>query len=282
MTRPGVHSLQRVSRQIHPTSSDSSTTFVPRPFKRKPIPVARHKILWEDHRALVINKPSNTAIQGAHSTTARKNWDALLADLQSRSESPELYPIHRLDKATTGTLLLAKSKLHAKRFSQALQSHQLERSYLAVTHGSIQPGFQATIEAALRVDDDLVRLATASDSSTAIEAVTRWKCLSSSERFSLIELQPATGRKHQLRVHCAEVLRAPIVGDHKYTLASLLEGLDDARKLLPPDTMLLHAHTLKFHTWDKTSGKRGDVVVTAPVPNAFTNFCHDHGLSVPE
>jgi 23S rRNA-/tRNA-specific pseudouridylate synthase len=60
-------------------SVQTGTTFTARPFKRKPIPVARQSILYEDHRSLVINKPNNTAIQGQHSTTARKNWDAILA-----------------------------------------------------------------------------------------------------------------------------------------------------------------------------------------------------------
>jgi 23S rRNA-/tRNA-specific pseudouridylate synthase len=161
-----------------------------------------------------------------------------------------------------------------------MQAHQLERTYLAVTHGAIQPGYADRIEAALRVDDDLVRLASEADAAT-IQAATNWRCLGTSGKFSLIELAPETGRKHQLRVHCAEVLRAPIVGDHKYTLASLIEGLDDARKLLPPDTMLLHAHTLGFHAYDKESGKRSDVLVRAPLPSAFTKFCQERGLELP-
>jgi len=170
--------------------------------------------------------------------------------------------------------------VQAKKFSKAFQSHQVQRDYLAVVHGSLKPGFEGEVDSALRVDEDRVRLASEDDYYLGLEAKTKWRCLIASVSLSalphsvsaeplpqpthsLLSLSPSTGRKHQLRIHCAEVLKgefllllgyssadfapsAPIVGCHKYgpELSSRKElfGLS-----FPPDTILLHAASISFH-----------------------------------
>ncbi|KAM0793158.1 hypothetical protein ACM66B_000632 [Microbotryomycetes sp. NB124-2] len=227
------------------------------------------EILYEDSKSLVINKTGNCTLQGQHGTTARNNWNDVLKSLKQRPESPEVFPVHRLDKATTGTLLLAKNRAQAKALAKAFSNHQVERQYLAVVTGQIKPGYRDLVEAHVRVDDDRVRLTTEDDEASLVSR-TRWQCLSSSRSHSLLSLEPDTGRKHQLRVHCSQVLRAPIVGDFKY-------GAETPG--LPSGAMLLHAYKLSFHTWAK-NGKRVSVETVAPLPRTFARFCQEHGLEV--
>ncbi|KAK4058108.1 hypothetical protein OIO90_000847 [Microbotryomycetes sp. JL221] len=186
---------------------------------------------------------------GTHYSTVRAPPNSLLfgwpelnivsSDLRHRPESPELYPTHRLDKATTGTLLFAKTRPQAKALSKAFGQHQIERHYLAVVVGQIKPGFSDVITAWLQVDED------------------------------------RTGRKHQLRLHCAEVLQASVVGDFKYGY----EAQQSVSKYLPSGTMLLHAHRLAFYTWAK-DGKRQSIEVVAPLPRVFSRFLTETGLQL--
>ncbi|ORY85295.1 pseudouridine synthase [Leucosporidium creatinivorum] len=279
-------SLCRLAYRVKPNKSKAPTSNFPgRP---TPIPPPAPEpapapppfvpdIVWENRSALVINKEGNIAIQGQHGSSARRRWDVLLEELRARPESPEIFPVHRLDKSTTGTLLLAKSQLQAKKFSKAFQSHQVQRDYLAVVHGALKVGYEGEVDVPLRVDEDRVRLAE-EDDYDGLEAKTKWKCLAASPSHSLLSLSPSTGRKHQLRIHCAEVLKAPIVGCYKYAeeraTQKALFGLS-----FPPDTILLHASTISFHTWEK-SGKRSTVVAKAALPDIFRKFCKAAGLDL--
>lgn len=164
-------------------------------------------------------------------------------------------------QSTTGCLVLAKSSVQAKKLSKQFAAHEIQRSYLGIVHGSIKKGFVGEVETRLRVDDDCVRKA---EGESGMAASTKWQCLSSSGSHSLLHLEPGTGRKHQLRVHCAETLKgpfqfsfrtpeafrwltlllslAPLVGDFKY-------GPDAHHRALlgfAPDTILLHSLTTSF------------------------------------
>ncbi|TNY21347.1 pseudouridine synthase [Rhodotorula diobovata] len=195
----------------------------------------------------------------------------------ARPHSPQLYTVHRLDKSTTGALLLAKSRPIASRLSAQLANHDVDRSYLAVVHGQLKVGFEGHVDAPLRLDHDRVRLC---PEGQGVDALTRWQCIAASRLFSLLRLEPETGRKHQLRIHCAQVLQAPIVGDFKLApkaphAAALVElGLS-------LDHVLLHSHQLSFFAWDKDTGKRSRITATCPPPPAFERFCRAHKLALP-
>lgn len=107
--------------------------------------------------------------------------------------------------------------MQSARLSKAFQAHQVQRSYLAVVYGSLRPGFEGEVMARLRVDEDRVRLAEEEDYD-GLDARTKWKCLDASPTHSLLELSPSTGRKHQLRIHCAEVLK----GEHDWSRSRAL------------------------------------------------------------
>ncbi|GAA5995472.1 hypothetical protein JCM5350_004598 [Sporobolomyces pararoseus] len=237
-------------------------------------------IVYEDERYLVLNKPNGVALQGQFGSPARKLWDDLVETLKSRPESPEIFPVHRLDKATTGTLLLAKTQLQAARLSQQLAKHQIQRQYLAVVYGQLRVGFKGTVADQLRVDEDKVRVARGREGEPpGVEARTDWECVAATPSFSLLSLSPATGRKHQLRVHLSECLRAPIVGDFKYAPDSPhFQTLSELS--ISTSTTMLHASRISFHAWQK-NGKRQTIQAVAPVPPAFERFCRAHRLDIP-
>ncbi|GAA5934167.1 hypothetical protein JCM3775_006924 [Rhodotorula graminis] len=242
-----------------------------------PRPAPTPRIIYEDARHLVIDKPSGVALQGQHGSPARQHWDQLVEALKARPESPELYTVHRLDKSTTGALLVAKSRTAAKTLSAQLAKHDVARSYLAVVHGQLREGFEGTVDRPLRLDHDKVRLCPEGE---GVHASTRWQCIAASRLFSLVRLEPETGRKHQLRIHCADVLKAPIVGDFKLApKAPHAEALVELGLTL--DHVLLHSHELSFYAWDKDTGKRSRISVTCPPPSSFERFCRAHKLALP-
>ncbi|GAA6043538.1 hypothetical protein JCM8097_001211 [Rhodosporidiobolus ruineniae] len=246
----------------------------PRPAPAASPPPPRLDVRYEDDRCLVLNKPAGVALQGQHGSTARRAWDALLSAIRARPDCANAVPVHRLDKSTSGVLLLAKQPQHAARLSKQLQRHEIHRTYLAVVHGQLKQGYAGEIDAPLRVEDDRVRLA-----QDGIEAKTAWACLAASPSFSLLSLKPATGRKHQLRVHCADYLQAPIVGDFKIAPSAPHAAALSAHAI-PHDTLLLHATNLSFHAWEK-SGRRTTITASAPPPSAFIRFCKAHKLALP-
>ncbi|GAA6053529.1 hypothetical protein JCM3770_000311 [Rhodotorula araucariae] len=265
-------SPRALAHAAHPHPAPPRPPPPPRPAPPPP------SILYEDARHLVIDKPAGVALQGQHGSPARHHWDHILAALKARPESPDIYTVHRLDKATSGALLLAKSRPIAHRLSQQLAKHDVDRTYLAVVHGQLLQGYHGQVDARLRIDDDRVRVCAIDD---GVDANTHWQCIAASRNFSLLRLEPQTGRKHQLRVHCAEILKAPIVGDFKVApkaphAAALVElGLS-------LDNVLLHSHELSFYAWDKATGKRSRITATSPPPAAFRRFCSAHKLALPK
>ncbi|GAA5943923.1 RluA family pseudouridine synthase [Sporobolomyces koalae] len=278
MTLPRLGARAKSTLRSIPALARSNPRSVPA--RAQPEPPLVPDIVYEDDRFLVLNKPTGVALQGQFGSPARKLWDDLVETVRARKESPEIFPVHRLDKATTGTLLLAKSSLHAARLSQQLARHEVNREYLAVVYGQLKVGFRGIVADPLRVDDDQVRVDRGREGEPeGIAARTEWECIASSPSYSLLSLSPSTGRKHQLRVHLAECLRAPIVGDFKYARsAPHFETLSELS--IPTSTILLHSTRVSFHTWRK-SGKRQTITAYAPVPTVFERFCRAHKLELP-
>ncbi|GAA5831786.1 hypothetical protein JCM11251_003883 [Rhodosporidiobolus azoricus] len=239
-------------------------------------PPVEPQVVYENEQVLVLNKPAGVALQGVHGSAQRLAWDQLLDAIRKRDGCAQASPVHRLDKATTGCLVLSKTPVHAARLTKQIQQRAFSKDYLAVVHGQIKEGFESEVDAPLRMDGDRVRVA-----EDGVEAKTRWECLSSSKSFSLLRLKPSTGRKHQLRVHCADVLQvaAPIVGDFKIApSAPHASALSDIS--LPFSTLLLHASSVSFFAWEKT-GKRYTISASAPPPPSFLRFCKAHKLQIP-
>ncbi|GAA5862796.1 hypothetical protein JCM8547_006547 [Rhodosporidiobolus lusitaniae] len=248
-----------------------------RPSPAPPLASDPVDVLYRDSRTMVLNKPAGVALQGQIGSPPHRRWQQLISALRNLDGCSDARPVHRLDKSTSGALLFALSSSSAKQLAQQLKQHDLKRTYLAVVHGQLKPGYEGDIDARLRMDDDRVRLA--EGGGEGVEARTRWRCLSVAPHFSLLELKPETGRKHQLRVHCADVLRAPIVGDFKISPSSPhASALSDLS--LPLNTVLLHASSLSYYSWLK-SGKRITITASAAPPPSFLRFCRAHKLALP-
>jgi 23S rRNA pseudouridine955/2504/2580 synthase len=186
----------------------------------------RGLILHQNDDMLVLNKPAGLAVQGGSKTT--RHLDDLLDALQfDAKDRPRL--VHRLDRDTSGVIILARNVAAAARLARQFQSGEIGKTYWAVVHG--RPRYpQGTIDAALAKSGGPGREKMAWDEKEGRDAVTDYITVSQAgDRFTWLELMPRTGRTHQLRAHCA-LMDTPIVGDAKYgapemTSGGALEGL---------------------------------------------------------
>jgi 23S rRNA pseudouridine955/2504/2580 synthase len=221
------------------------------------IAFARSLVIAEDPAAIVINKPPGLATQGGTKTTA--HVDGLLGGLVAEDAArPKL--VHRLDKDTSGALLIARTARAAGFFSKAFSGRTARKVYWAVVMGVPS------------VDDGIIDLPLAKQPGTGGEkmhvdeengqaARTRYRVIErAGNRAAFVELQPFTGRTHQLRVHMAAIGH-PIVGDGKYAGQEAYLTGSISRKLH------LHARRLRI---DHPDGGRIDVTAEPPEHFAAT------------
>ena len=176
---------------------------------------AQSWVLFRDKDIMVINKPAGLAVQGG--TGISKHLDGLLPCLQfDAKDIPRL--VHRLDKDTSGVMLLARHVAAATELQKAFAKKTIQKTYLAITVGTPNP-YSGEIESKLdkRVagegSHEMVRSV---DEDEGKHAITRYRTLEHmAKKIALVELEPITGRTHQLRVHMAE-MDCPILGDGKY------------------------------------------------------------------
>jgi len=221
--------------------------------------------LYEDDDLLILNKPSGIAVQGGTKTT--RHIDRLL---EGSGDGPETRPrlVHRLDRDTSGVLVIAKRRSVAAKLGRAFQTRSVRKIYWALVHGVPKPP-QGKIDVALvkapTPDGERVRKARAGEQAKAQSAVTHYAAIDRAARqVTLVSLKPVTGRQHQLRAHMA-IIGHPILGDEKYpSETDIPEGIE--RRLH------LHARRISF---SHPSGE-GVVDVTAPLPphmeHAFATF----------
>lgn len=210
--------------------------------------------LYEDNHLLAINKPAGMLSQGD------KSEDIPLVELAKeyiklKYQKPGnvfLGLCHRLDRPVSGVLLLARTSKALERINRMFQQGLIQKKYLAISH-------RTPVKASGRVEQYLEKDTKKNivsplerPSSGAKKAITDYRVLSTFDNFTLVELQPQTGRSHQLRV-AMQTLRAPILGDIKY-----------GGKTFDPSSICLHCLTMEFtHPVAKESIK-----ITAPVPDA--------------
>ena len=190
-------------------------------------------VIYRDDELLVLNKPHGMPVQGGPGIT--HHLDALLDALRyGATERPRL--VHRLDRDTSGVLLLARTPGVAARLAAAFRTRTVQKTYWAVVVGRPTPA-EGRIDLPLRriggARGERSEVADHADPA-ATRAITEYRTLDHAGRkFAWLELSPLTGRTHQLRVHCV-ALGTPILGDVKYA------EQDQARELH------LHARALQF------------------------------------
>ncbi|MGH6781565.1 MAG: RluA family pseudouridine synthase [Sphingomonadaceae bacterium] len=224
---------------------------------------AESLLIHKDRSALVINKPPGLATQGGTKTTEHVDGllDALIFEAEGR---PKL--VHRLDKDTSGALLLARSARAAASFAKSFSSRTARKVYWALVVGvpSVEDGM---IELPLAKQPGTGGEKMHVDEKEGLPARTRYRIIErAGNRAAWVELQPFTGRTHQLRVHMAAIGH-PIVGDGKYggQDAFLTGGI--SRK------MHLHARRIRI---DHPDG--GQVDVTAELPTHFAESIETLGF----
>ena len=205
--------------------------------------------LYQDDHLMVLDKPYGLSVQGGPGIT--RHIDGMLEGLRNaQGERPRL--VHRLDRDTTGVLLIARTPGVAAKLAAAFRGRDMDKTYWAVVAGRPVP-----VEG--QIDLPLKRVGGAQgggergertapaerDDEDAARAITEYRTLDHAARkLAWLELKPLTGRTHQLRVHCVAI-RAPILGDVKYArpdqnnaFAAIVAGL--------PEKLHLHARSLVF------------------------------------
>ncbi|HEX2504273.1 MAG TPA: RluA family pseudouridine synthase [Miltoncostaeaceae bacterium] len=191
-------------------------------------------VRYEDEHLLVVDKPAGVVVHPSAGHRGGTLVQGLLArDIAGGGDPARPGIVHRLDRDTSGLLVVARSERAHRRLARALRDRRLERVYLALVHGAAPP--------ALTIDrpvgrDRRVRTRMAVGAPDAREAVTRLRRLEGLGRFTLLEARLETGRTHQIRVHL-ESVGHPVVGDRVYGRRPESLGLE---------RQFLHAARLAF------------------------------------
>ena len=201
----------------------------PKIFKYKPskkeIGIYDDYIIENNDNFIVINKPSGIAVQSG--TKSFKNIIDVLKDTKY-FENTKPYIVHRLDKETSGVMIIAKTREYAQLFTSLFRIRKIHKTYLAIVYGKVDTSIKL-------MKDDLVYYE--NNRKIIQKAVSNLKIIKSNEGYSYLELNPITGRKHQLRKQLLKI-GCPIIGDDKYFL--------NDRKRIKIKNLMLHAYKIKF------------------------------------
>jgi pseudouridine synthase, rluA family len=207
-------------------------------------------VIYKDDNIIVLNKPSGLAVQGGTNTS--RHVDGMLEALRFElNEKPKL--VHRIDKDTSGVLVLARNRTWADRLTKAFREHTLPKTYLALVNscpknpaGEIKAPLEKCGEKSLVGPDGK-------------PAATVYKTLDEvGSKFALVETSPLTGRTHQIRAHM-EYIGCPIVGDDKY-----FGGEKRQKYASIPDKLYLHAYKI-----DLSALYNKKTVIKAALPEHF-------------
>jgi 23S rRNA pseudouridine955/2504/2580 synthase len=195
---------------------------------RKEINIYDDYIIENNDNFVVINKPRGIAVQ-AGTKSFRNIIDVLKESKYFDNTKP--YIVHRLDKDTSGILIVAKTREYAQLFTTLFRIRKIHKTYIALTHGKVSKKIKT-------LKDDLVIIE--NKKKIIQKAISHLRTIKTSMDFSYIELNPITGRKHQLRKQLYNIGN-PIVGDDKYFINRRADKIKIKSK-----NLLLHAYKIKF------------------------------------
>ncbi|MDX2112763.1 MAG: RluA family pseudouridine synthase [Alphaproteobacteria bacterium] len=240
------------------------------PIEPEDVLMMQKSVLYKDANVIVINKPFGLPVQGGSKVS--KSVDDLLGAIQfDAPDRPKL--VHRLDRDTSGVLVLARNTKTAAILSRAFSGKDMQKTYWALVSGT-PLDFKGTIDykliKAVAGENSFERVAV--DDEDGKYAKTDYRVIEHlARKFSLMELIPLTGRTHQLRVHCAAI-GCPIVGDHKYG-----GSMPDAKSLGVENVLHLHARRIQI----PAQGGLKAIDVKAPLPPHMKQSFEALGIEVP-
>ena len=182
-------------------------------------------MLEDNENFIVINKPIGIPVQSG--TKSLKNIIDILKNTKY-FENSKPFIVHRLDKETSGILIIAKNRKFAQLFTTLFRIRKIHKSYLAIVYGKVKKSIRV-------MRDNLTYFE--NNKKITQKAISNLKIIRSNEDYTFLELNPITGRKHQLRKQLLNI-GSPIVGDDKYFLNN--------RKRIKTKNLMLHAHKIKF------------------------------------
>ena len=183
-------------------------------------------IIENNDNFIVINKPSGIPVQSG--TKSFKNIIDILKNTKY-FEHTKPFVVHRLDKETSGVMIVAKNREYAQLFTSLFRIRKIHKTYLAITHGAVKKDISL-------LQDNLTTYE--KNKKVIQKAISHLKILKSNDEYSFLELKPITGRKHQLRKQLYNIGN-PIVGDDKYSFT-------ETGKKLKLKNIMLHAYKIKF------------------------------------
>jgi 23S rRNA pseudouridine1911/1915/1917 synthase len=202
------------------------------------------QIYFEDEDLAIIEKPAGTVVHPGSGTRGGTMVHGLLFHFQNLSNAGgQTRPgiVHRLDKWTSGLMIVAKNNVAHARLSKAFQERQIQKTYLAVVHGRLR---QTTgiIESAIGRHPKIRTRMTAMESGRGRSAHTEYRVLEQFREFALLEVKIKTGRTHQIRVHLTSIGH-PVVGDEVYGEKTFKQFV---KKFGEPHRYFLHAAELRL------------------------------------
>ena len=202
----------------------------------------RELVLFKDNDLIVLNKPSGLAVQGGTNITL--NVDLLLDSLKFNStDRPRL--VHRIDKETSGILLIARNLDYSKYIGNLFKNRMIDKTYIALVRGT--PRFKyGKVTLSINYDNK------------ELECLTYFKQICSKDDISLLIVKPVTGRKHQIRYHLKSI-GIPILGDKKFR--------NSQKNNSHEKQLFLHAYSVNFKTYTRENKE-----FIAPLPVHFSPF----------
>ena len=208
--------------KLKPVDKKEKIKYLP---KKKEIGSYDDYVIEDNENFIVINKPTGIPVQSG--TKSFKNIIDILKNTKY-FENSKPFIVHRLDKETSGILIFAKNRKYAQLFTSLFRIRKIHKTYLAIVFGKVNKSIKV-------MKDDLIYYE--NNKKIFQKAVSNLKIIKSNEGYSYLELNPITGRKHQLRKQLLNI-GYPIIGDDKYFL--------NDRKRVKIKSLMLHAYKIKF------------------------------------
>ena len=208
--------------KFKPINKEKKIKYIP---KNKELGKYDDYVIQNNENFIVLNKPSGIPVQSG--TKSFRNITDIIKHTKY-FENSEPFIVHRIDKETSGIFIIAKNRKFAQLFTSLFRIRKIHKTYLALVYGKVNNSIKSMRDVLSYYEGN---------KKISQKAISNLKILKSNESFSFVELNPITGRKHQLRKQLLKIGN-PIIGDGKYFL--------NDRKRIKTKSLMLHAYKIKF------------------------------------